>query len=96
MVLCFDDAIASCQVNEERTSQMKQVSKVLLKASKMFYIPITVALQCSAQCLSEPDCIYITRDAAGTNCTLYTVGSDIYDVNGLLTYAVQFKNIQVI
>ena len=61
----------------------------------MYSFPTRIALQCSTQCLSEPDCIYITRNAAGTDCALYTVGSTNYVVNALLTFVVQFKIIQV-
>ena len=62
----------------------------------MYRIPTRKAMQCSAQCLSEPDCMYITRNTAETTCTLYTAGSTNYVVSELLTFGVQFKTIQVI
>ena len=96
MIICFDYAIATCEVSRERTSRMKKLNTDLLKASKMYSIPTRIAMQCSIQCLSEPNCIYITQNAAGTNCTLYTDGSTNYIVSELLTFVVQFKTIQVI
>ena len=95
-IICFDAAIATCEVSRERTSQMKKLNTDLLKASKMYSIPTKIALHCSAQCLNEPDCIYITRNDAETNCTLYTTGSTNYVVSEFVTFVVQFKTIQVI
>ena len=92
---CFDVAMSKCQVVKERTSQMHQLNTGVLKASKMYSTTVRRASQCSAQCLNEPNCFYITRDTAGTNCTLYTSGSISYDVSRLLTYAVQFKDLRV-
>ena len=95
MTLYFDVTIATCKVSEGRTSEMKQLDTSLLRASKIYDMSIRTALQCSAQCLSEPNCLFISRNAAETDCTLYTGGLTTYNIAGLITYAVQFKNIQV-
>ena len=62
----------------------------------MYRIPTRKAMQCSVQCLSEPDCFYITRNTAETTCTLSTTGSTNYVVSDLLIFGVQFKTIQVL
>ena len=85
----------TCQVSKERMSQMQQLDTGVLKASKMYSIVTRKASHCSAQCLRETDCIYLTRNADGTKCTLYTSGSTSYDVTELLSYAVQFKDVKV-
>ena len=95
-IICrFDVTMPTCQVSKERTSQMQQLNSGKLSASKMYTIVIKKASHCSAQCLRETDCIYLTRNTDGTNCTLYTSGSTSFDVSQLLTYAVLFKDVKV-
>ena len=96
VVCCFDIAMLTCQGGKQRSSIMKQLNVGVLKASKISNIVASTASHCSMLCLNEPGCIYVTRNAAGTNCTLYTRGSTIYDVRAFLTFGMEYKNVKVI
>ena len=72
---------------------MLQLNIGVLQAMQTKSIIVRNAFQCTAQCLSQPDCFYLTRNAGGTSCTLYTSGPTTYNVSELLTYVVKYKAI---
>ena len=96
MIFDLDVILSTCHVGKESSSEMQlQFKTSTLTALKMYNTNTKTALQCSALCLGEPDCVYLTRNAAGNECTLYTSGSTAYDVTGVLTYGVLYKDIKV-
>ena len=96
MIHCTDVTLSTCRVKKERTSEMIQLYTGVLKAAKMYDVSVRRTLQCSALCLSELTCYYITVNSGNTSCILYTSGSTTYDVSSLRAYTVKYKNIKVL
>ena len=69
-----------------------------LVARKLYDVEFRTLIVCSAQCVSEQICVFITfKSSVPKICSLYALGFTVYNVTGLSIYTFQeFKvNVQV-
>ena len=75
---------------QERTNiVLVPLSQSTLQATKLYDLSTKEIAVCAVQCLGEPTCMFVTIDDIRTICTLYSVGSTVYNVTGLQLYSQQ-------
>ena len=87
---------SDCALYHQRSSTYLQLDISSLRAAKLFDIDLTNKLPCHIQCISIPQCYYLTIDTSTNTCTVYNQGSTIYNTTNLLTYMLKLTLTKVL